>query len=193
MKKIITLLLCAAMALSVSACRSAEASSSAASSAPAPSSSAVSVSSAAPASSEAPASSAVSVSSSSEAPVSSEAPAGPAFDTSWAANDFEALLPELPFTGWTTSQESDKTYAMELGGLKTETLTDADGKTIGYGDDKTALIEYLDGLTAYGFEVEETGGIEGYVYEWMVIDEAGNEIEFTCAEGYCWIEIQKNA
>ena len=193
MKKIITLLLCAAVALSVSACRSAEASSSAASSAPAPSSSAVSVSSAAPASSEVPASSAVSVSSSSEAPVSSEAPAGPAFDTSWAANDFEALLPELPFTGWTTSQESDKTYAMELGGLKTETLTDADGKTIGYGDDKTALIEYLDGLTAYGFEVEETGGIEGYVYKWMVIDEAGNEIEFTCAEGYCWIEIQKNA
>ena len=117
MKKIITLLLCAAMALSVSACRSAEASSSAASSASAPSSSAVSVSSAAPASSEAPASSAVSASSSSEAPVSSEAPAGPAFDTSWAANDFEALLPELPFTGWTTSQESDKTYAMELGGL----------------------------------------------------------------------------
>ena len=114
------------------------------------------------------------------------------FDTSWASNDYEALIPQLPFSGWTTKQDGD-TYKMELGGLKTETLTDADGKTIGYGDDKTALIEYLDGLTAYGFEVEETGGIEGYVYEWMVIDEAGNEIEFTCAEGYCWIEIQKNA
>lgn len=193
MKKLTAILLCLGVLLSVSACRSAEASSSAASSAPAPSSSAVSVSSAVPASSEAPASSAVSVSSSSEAPVSSEAPAGPAFDTSWASNDFEALLPELPFTGWTTSQESDKTYAMELGGLKTETLTDADGKTIGYGEDKTALIEYLDSLADYGFSVEETGGIEGYVYEWMVIDEAGNEIEFTCAEGYCWIEILKKA
>jgi hypothetical protein len=62
-----------------------------------------------------------------------------------------------------------------------------------YGEDKTALIEYLDSLTGYGFSVEETGGIEGYVYEWMVTDDAGNEIEFTCAEGYCWIEILKKA
>ena len=189
MRKITALLLCLGVLLSVSGCRSAEPSSTASSSAPA--SSAVSVSSAAPASSAAPVSSAAPASS--EAPSSSEAPAGPAFDTAWASNEFEALLPELPLTGWSTSQEGENFYEMELGGLKTETRTDENGKTIGYGEDKTALIEYLDSLTDYGFSVEETGGIEGYVYEWMVTDDAGNEIEFTCAEGYCWIEILKKA
>ena len=113
-----------------------------------------------------------------------------AFDTSWTDNEYEALLPQLPFTGWETEMDGS-TYKMELGGLKTETLTDADGKTIGYGEDKSALISYLDSLSAYGFTVEETGGIEGYVYEWSVKDANGNEMEITCAEGYCWIEIMK--
>ena len=112
------------------------------------------------------------------------------FDTSWASNEFEALLPQLPFSGWTTKTD-DNTYKMELGGLKTETKTDADGNTIGYGEDKTAIINYVESLTGYGFTVEETGGIEGYVYEWEIKDAAGNTIEVTCAEGYCWIEIVK--
>lgn len=112
------------------------------------------------------------------------------FDTSWASNEFEALLPQLPFSGWTTKMDGN-IYKMELGGLKTETLTDAEGKTTGYGEDKTALINYLDSLSTYGFTVEETGGIEGYVYEWSVKDTNGNEIEITCAEGYCWVEIFK--
>ena len=113
------------------------------------------------------------------------------FDTSWASNDYEALIPQLPFSGWTTKQDGD-TYKMELGGLKTETLTDADGKTIGYGEDKAALIEYIDGLAAYGFRVEETGDIPGYVYEWEIEDRYGNDIEITCAEGWCWVEIEKD-
>lgn len=112
------------------------------------------------------------------------------FDTSWASNEYEALLPQLPLTGWTTEMDGS-TYKMELGGLKTETLTDADGKTTGYGEDKTAIINYVDSLSAYGFTVEETGGIEGYVYEWEITDPAGNKAEITCAEGYCWIEIEK--
>ena len=112
------------------------------------------------------------------------------FDTSWASNEFEALLPQLPFSGWTTKTDGN-TYKMELGGLKTETKTDAEGNTIGYGDDKTAIINYVESLTNYGFTVEETGGIEGYVYEWEIKDAAGNTIEVTCAEGYCWIEIVK--
>ena len=112
------------------------------------------------------------------------------FDTSWASNEFEALLPQLPFSGWATKTDGN-TYKMELGGLKTETKTDADGNTIGYGEDKTAIINYVESLTGYGFTVEETGGIEGYVYEWEIKDAAGNTIEVTCAEGYCWIEIVK--
>ena len=112
------------------------------------------------------------------------------FDTSWASNEFEALLPQLPFSGWSTKTDGN-TYKMELGGLKTETKTDAAGNTIGYGDDKTAIINYVESLTNYGFTVEEPGGIEGYVYEWEIKDAAGNTIEVTCAEGYCWIEIVK--
>ena len=112
------------------------------------------------------------------------------FDTSWASNEFEALLPQLPLNGWTTKTDGN-TYKMELGGLKTETKTDADGNTIGYGDDKTAIINYVESLKNYGFTVEETGGIEGYVYEWEIKDAAGNTIEVSCAEGYCWIEIIK--
>ena len=112
------------------------------------------------------------------------------FDTSWASNEFEALLPQLPFSGWTTKTDGN-TYKMELGGLKTDTKTDAEGNTIGYGDDKTAIINYIESLTGYGFTVEETGGIEGYVYEWEIKDAAGNTIEVSCAEGYCWIEIIK--
>ncbi len=113
-----------------------------------------------------------------------------AFDTSWASNEYEAVLPQLPFTGWTTKTDGN-TYKMELGGLKTETLTDADGKTTGYGEDKTAIINYIDSLSAYGFTVEETGGLEGYVYEWSIEDSIGNKVEITCAEGFCWVEIVK--
>ena len=123
----------------------------------------------------------------------SEAPADPGFDNSWASNEFEALLPQLPFDGWTTAQKSDREYELELGGLDTTNYTDENGKTIGYGVDKAALIDYLNTLPTYGFTVEETGGIEGYEYEWMVTDSNGNEIEFVCAEGYCWITITMSA
>ena len=114
-----------------------------------------------------------------------------AFDTSWAANEFEALLPELPLTGWKTNAESDTVYKMELGGLKDQVITDENGNTVGYGEDKAKLIAYLESLTDYGFTVEETGGIEGYAYEWEVKDAVGNEIKVVCAEGYCWITITK--
>ena len=113
------------------------------------------------------------------------------FDTSWASNDFEALLPKLPLEGWTTNQESDSVYEMELGGLNDQTIIDDNGNTIGDGEDKEKLFDYLDSLVDYGFSVEETGGIEGYEYEWLVTDPNGNEIEVTCAEGYCWITITK--
>lgn len=121
------------------------------------------------------------------------APEQDSFDASWASNEFEALLPKLPFDGWSTEQVSDSEYKMELGGLNDSTITDENGNTIGYGADKAALIAYLQSLEAFGFSVEETGGIEGYEYEWLVVDPSGNEIEFVCAEGYCWITIVKNS
>ena len=113
------------------------------------------------------------------------------FDTGWASNEFEALIPELPFGGWSTNRESASVYEMELGGLNDQVVTDSNGNTVGYGEDKEAMIAYLESLKDYGFSVEETGGIEGYEYEWLAIDPAGNEIEVTFAEGYCWITITK--
>ncbi len=107
----------------------------------------------------------------------------PAFDTSWASNAFEALLPELPFSGWTVTEETDKTYKMEVGGLRTNTSTGVEEDAA----DKIALINYLDSLVAYGFTVEETG--EGY--EWLVTDVSGNTAEFMCGDGYCFLKIFK--
>lgn len=110
-----------------------------------------------------------------------------AFDTSWASNDFEKLLPELPFTGWTTSQESDTTYKMELQGLNTSAATNPSDSGQPDGADKDKLITYLNSLSNYGFTVEETG--EGY--KWNVTDANGNQMEFMCGDGLLRIEIQK--
>ena len=110
-----------------------------------------------------------------------------AFDTSWASNDFEKLLPELPFTGWTTSQESDTTYKMELQGLNTSAATNPSDSTEPDGADKDKLISYLNSLSDYGFTVEETG--EGY--QWNATDANGNQMEFMCGDGLLRIEIQK--
>ena len=110
-----------------------------------------------------------------------------AFDTSWASNDFEKLLPELPFTGWTTSQESDTTYKMELQGLNTSAATNPSDSGQPDGADKDKLITYLNSLSNYGFTVEETG--EGY--QWNVTDANGNQMEFMCGDGLLRIEIQK--
>lgn len=113
----------------------------------------------------------------------------PAFDTSWASNAFEALLPELPFSGWKTSQKDDRTYKMELTGLNTSAATNAPDSGEPDGADKQKLLDYFETLTSYGFTVEEIGTD----YMWKAIDAAGNEIEFMCADGGCWITITKTA
>lgn len=121
----------------------------------------------------------------------SEEETKPAFDNTWTSNEFESLLPKIPFSGWTTSKESDNVYEMELGGLKTSVLTDSNGNNIGYEEDKQTILDYIEALKGYGFTVEETGGIENFEYEWEIKDAHGNEIEITCSDGYCWITITK--
>lgn len=108
----------------------------------------------------------------------------PAFDTRWASNEFEAMIPELPFTGWTVGKETDSIYELELGGLRTANGADT---ATGFEEDKDALITYINSLSAYGFTVEETGEN----YNWLVTDDEGNTIEFMCADGYCWITFNK--
>lgn len=119
----------------------------------------------------------------SETPDESETGAS-AFDTSWASNDFEAMIPELPFKGWTVTEETDSEYKLELGGLKTGNGADT---ASGFEKDKDALITYLNSLPTYGFTLEE----KGVGYKWLVTDEKGNTITFTCGDGFCWIEFRK--
>lgn len=109
---------------------------------------------------------------------------GKAFDTSWTSNEFEALIPELPFSGWTVIGETDTKYELELGGLST--ANGADTKT-GFETDKDNLIAYINTLPGYGFNVEEIGEN----YQWLITDENGNEIEIICGDGYCWITFTK--
>ena len=118
-----------------------------------------------------------------EAPTETEEET-PAFDTSWASNEFEAMIPELPFTGWTVVNETDTIYELELGGLRTANGADT---ATGFEEDKDALITYINSLSAYGLTVEETGEN----YSWLATNDEGNTIEFMCSDGYCWITFNK--
>ncbi len=108
----------------------------------------------------------------------------PAFDTSWASNDFEAMIPELPFKGWNAGEETDSSYELELEDLKTANGADT---ASGFEEDKDKLITYINSLTEYGFSVEETGEN----YKWLVTTKEGNTVEFMCADGFCRITFTK--
>ncbi len=113
----------------------------------------------------------------------------PTFDTSWASNDFEALLPKLPFEGWKTTQSDIDTYKMEVSGLNTSPATNAPDSGEPDGADKEELKDYLESLLSYGFTVEEIGTD----YMWEVKDSGGNVFEFMCGDGGCFITIKKNS
>ena len=110
-----------------------------------------------------------------------------AFDTSWAANDFEAILPKLPFAGWETSQPAAGTYKMSVTGLNTSPATNAPDSGEPDGADKEKLKDYLATLPGYGFTLVETGTD----YMWEATDTNGNKIEFMCGDGGCFITIEK--
>ncbi len=110
-----------------------------------------------------------------------------AFDTAWAKNEFEALLPQLPFTGWTSEQKDATTYKMQVIGLNTSAATNPPDSGEPDGKDKQTLLDYLDTLPSYGFTVEETGT----GYRWLVTDPAGNTMEFKCGDGGCFVTIEK--
>ena len=109
------------------------------------------------------------------------------FDTSWASNDFEKLIPELPFEGWTVKSETDTVYKLEIIGLNTSAATNPPDSGEKDGADKDTLVAYIDNLLNYNFEVHETA--QGY--KWIAIDADNNEIEFMIGDGGCWVTITK--
>ena len=112
----------------------------------------------------------------------------PSFDTSHAKNDFERLIPKLPFDdGWTVIGQTDTEYKLQIIGLNTSAATNPENSGEPDGADKTTLLTYLSSLSEYGFAVEETGA----GYRWVVTDQSANEIEFMIGDGGCWVTIKK--
>lgn len=108
-----------------------------------------------------------------EEPEVTETVEEPAFDTSWASNDFEKLIPQPPFEGWTGTVESDNVYEME-------TSKANPAGTLDYYDTWTA---YLQTLTDIGFTVD------GDVYSSKATDSNGNSFKLKCGDGFAWITI----
>lgn len=97
----------------------------------------------------------------------------PVFDTSWASNGYEKLIPKPPFEGWTGEKTSERVYEMETAQARAE-----DGST-GYD----IWEQYLQTLRDCGFTVTgDTYSAEGK-------DSNGNRVELRCGDGYAWITI----
>lgn len=109
-----------------------------------------------------------------EAPTEETVPeTQPAFDNSWAANDYEKLIPQPPFEGWTGKQTGSKVYEMET------SQANADGSGT-----------YYDTFGAYAETLKECGfAMEGDTYQWEGADQEGNLVELQCGDGFAWITI----
>ena len=97
------------------------------------------------------------------------------FDNSWTSNDFEKLIPQPPFEGWSGEQKSDNEYEM----VTSEANADNSGK---YYEEFEA---YALSLKDFGFEVE------GEFNEFTAKDSDGNVVELLCGDGHAWITIKK--
>ena len=97
----------------------------------------------------------------------------PAFDTSWASNDFEKLIPQPPFDGWSGEKTSDNVYKMET------SQANADGSGTYYD----TWAAYIQTLNDCGFTVN------GDTYNSECTDSNGNKVELQCGDGHAWITI----
>ena len=105
----------------------------------------------------------------------------PAFDTSWASNDFEKLIPQPPFEGWTGNTVSDSVYEMETSKANADEATNADGGWLYYD----IWAEYIQTLIDCGFVME------GDTYNASGTNDNGILVELMCGDGHAWITITK--
>ena len=95
------------------------------------------------------------------------------FDNSWASNNFEKLIPQPPFAGWSGEMTACTVYEMVT------SEANADGS----GNYYTEFEAYAQSLKECGYEVS------GEFNEFTARDEAGNVIELLCGDGHAWITI----
>lgn len=103
-----------------------------------------------------------------------EESSAPAFDTSWAENDLQKLIPQPPFSGWTVTKSTDTVCEMECATGVTDTA-------VFY----PTCEDYVDTLNSCGFV--ETDKSKDYFYE--ALDAKGNKVEFKYGDCWCWITI----
>ena len=103
-----------------------------------------------------------------EAPTEETVPeTQPAFDNSWAANDYEKLIPQPPFEDWTGSVMAPNVYVLSCA----------------YGNEEDWGI-YKQTLLAADFSLEDVDrGYKGF-------DAMGNYFEFMCTENQAMIVIE---
>lgn len=103
-----------------------------------------------------------------EAPTEETVPeTQPAFDNSWAANDYEKLIPQPPFEDWTGSVMAPNVYVLSCA----------------YGNEEDWGI-YKQTLLDAGFSLEDVDrGYKGF-------DAMGNYFEFMCTENQAMIVIE---
>lgn len=99
----------------------------------------------------------------------------PLFDTSWAQNDFERMIPQPPFSGWVGEKVDSTTYEMEAANI------DPEGK-----------VEYYPVFEAYAWSLQDYGySVTGEFNEFTAVDAKGNVVELLCGDGHAWITIKK--
>ena len=93
-----------------------------------------------------------------------------AFHTDWAENDFQKLLPQPPFKGWTVLRAEGNVCMMQ-------TSENVDGEV---------WADYCGILLDYGFSIEKVGD-----YSYKGFDENGNYFEFPFMGGTASIIIER--
>lgn len=93
------------------------------------------------------------------------------FDTSWASNEYEKLIPQPPFEGWEGEMLDSNVYEIHT------SEANADGS----GEYYAKFGTYLNSLRQYDFSVD------GDEYSSVAYDPNGNEIRFKCGDGWAWI------
>lgn len=94
-----------------------------------------------------------------------------AFDTAWASNDYEKLIPQPPFESWEGTMKDSNVYELFTSKANVD-------DSISYYD---VWQNYLDLLKSLDFSVE------GEVYSSTAYDPMGNEFKLKCGDGCAWI------